>query len=136
MAEFAIVLPVMMMVALVTFDAGRLLYSYLTITNAARVAASYAGANPFADWTATGPDDYPARVLDEGLGNLAAFCAVPNPAVPAPQFSDPSREIGDTASVTITCTFTPATPLVGSFAGGLQIGATAVFPIRQGLVTP
>lgn len=138
--EFAIVVPVVMMVVLVTLDAGRLLYSYLTITNAARVAANYAGANPFANWN--GPD-YESRVLAEGLGNLDAFCEVPSPAVPAPVFSDSlvdlnltPKDVGDTAEVTVTCTFTPVTPLVGSLAGGLEIGASAVFPIRQGVVGP
>jgi Flp pilus assembly protein TadG len=141
--EFAIVVPVVMMVVLVTLDAGRLLYSYLTITNAARVAANFAGANPYANWAGGAVDDYAPRVLAEGLGSLDAFCDVPSPAVPAPVFADSAvdlnltaKDVGDTARVTVTCVFTPVTPLVGSLAGGLEIGATAVFPIRQGVVGP
>jgi hypothetical protein len=134
-AEFALVMPVMLMLVLVTLDLGRLFYSYLTITNAARVAANYAGANPFA-WD---EPDYEGRVLAEGLGNLGGFCDVPAPAVPAPTFSDSAvdtnataTDVGDHASVTISCEFSPVTPVLGSVLGGLDLEATAVFPIRQG----
>jgi len=135
MAEFALVVPVLLMIVLVTLDAGRLFYSYLTITNAARVAANYAGANPF-DWD---DPDYEARVLAEGLGNLGGFCDVPAPPVPAPDFTDSAvdinptpTDVGDHASVTISCEFSPVTPLLGSLLGGLDLEVTAVFPVRQG----
>jgi hypothetical protein len=139
MAEFALVVPVLLMIVLVTLDLGRLFYSYVTITSAARVAANYAGANPFADWGAT---DYQDRVLDEGLGSLDAFCDIPSPAVPAPVFSDSavdlnsnSKDVGDKASVTISCEFRPVTPLIGSVLAGLELEARAVFPVRQGAVS-
>jgi Flp pilus assembly protein TadG len=135
MAEFALVMPVLLMIVLGTLDLGRLFYSYVTITSAARVAANYAGANPNA-WN---EPDYQARVLDEGLGSLGGFCTVPSPAVPAPVFSDSAvdlnstpMDVGDHAAVTISCEFVSVTPLLGSVLGGLDLQSTAVFPIRQG----
>lgn len=139
MAEFALVTPVLLMLVLVTLDLGRLFYSYVTITSAARVAANYAGANPFADWSAP---DYQDRVLAEGLGSLESFCEVPSPAVPTPVFSDSAvddnptaADIGDRAEVTITCEFSPVTPVLGSVLGDLELEASAAFPIRQGALS-
>lgn len=136
--EFALVVPVVLALVLFTLDLGRLFYSYVTITSAARVGANYAGANPNADWGAS--SDYETRVMDDGLKNLSAFCTLPSPNVPAPDFSDSAYDggpgdsnLGDLASVTISCNFSLVTPILGSFVGNsLDIESTAVFPIRQG----
>jgi len=40
--EFALVFPILILILMGTIDFGRLFYSYVTVTNAARVGAEYA----------------------------------------------------------------------------------------------
>jgi len=142
LAEFALVLPVLLVVVLFALDLGRLFYSYVTIHNAARVAANYAGAHPFEAF-ASG-SDYALRVGDEGLTNLDSFCSLPSPAVPKPTFTDSivdanatPKDLGDRATVTISCNFRLLTPVIGSIVGDdLDLHATAVFTIRHGTPAP
>jgi hypothetical protein len=47
LAEFAITLPILLMVLVVIVDLGRITYSYSTIYNAAREAARYGIINPY-----------------------------------------------------------------------------------------
>jgi PKD repeat protein len=44
--EFAIVLPLFMLILLITIDFGRMFFSYVQLNNAAREGAAYAAANP------------------------------------------------------------------------------------------
>jgi hypothetical protein len=138
LAEFALVVPILLTLVLFALDMGRLFYAYVTIQDAARVAASYAGANPFATF---GPhSEYEVRVLDQGLGSLGDFCPLQSPPVPVPTFADgngvadtANKGLGDKASVTISCNFSLVTPVVGSILGDeIDLEARAVFPVRQG----
>ena len=54
MVEFALMLPVFMLVLLLTIDLGRLYNGWVTLQNAARIGANYAALHPTA-WGAT-PD--------------------------------------------------------------------------------
>lgn len=46
MIEFALILPVMVLIIAGIFDLGRAFYSFITITNAAREGARYGSLNP------------------------------------------------------------------------------------------
>jgi Flp pilus assembly protein TadG len=46
LAEFAIVLPVLMVIVLGTIDLGRVFFAYISVTNAARNGAHYASTDP------------------------------------------------------------------------------------------
>jgi Flp pilus assembly protein TadG len=45
--EFALILPVLLAIVLGCVDFGRFAYTYIVVTNAARVGAGFASANPF-----------------------------------------------------------------------------------------
>jgi Flp pilus assembly protein TadG len=45
LVEFALVLPILMALLLLTIDVGRLFYAYVGVTNASREGAAYAVAN-------------------------------------------------------------------------------------------
>jgi len=51
--EFAVILPVLMTLVLGCVDFGRFAHSYIVVTNAARVGASYATVNPYTPETYT-----------------------------------------------------------------------------------
>ena len=44
--EFALILPVLILMLLITLDFGRLFIDYITLTNTTRVAANYGSVNP------------------------------------------------------------------------------------------
>ena len=45
LVEFALILPILMALLLLTIDVGRLFYAYVGVTNASREGAAYAVAN-------------------------------------------------------------------------------------------
>jgi len=62
LAEFAIVLPVLLILVLGSIDLGRLFFAYISVSNAARIGAQYASASPDASTDVTGIRD--AAVAD------------------------------------------------------------------------
>ena len=46
LAEFAIVLPLLLIIGLGTVDFGRVFFAYISVTNAARNGAQYAASDP------------------------------------------------------------------------------------------
>src|SRR4051794_31918390 len=46
LVEFALILPVVVLLLLITLDFGRVFMSYLTLTNETRIAANYGATNP------------------------------------------------------------------------------------------
>lgn len=132
--EFALVLPVILLVVLVGLDFGRVFLGWVTLNNAARVAANFAALNPTAAWGS--PSDPTVIAYTRLVTNDAAQinCALPTP-LPMPTFSD-GTGVGAPAQVDLTCSFGLMTPVIGSILPNpLPVSASAVFPIRAGLAT-
>ncbi len=130
LVEFALVLPVMLLILLIVVDFGRLYQSWIQLNNAARVGANYAAMT--APTFVSGDPQYQALITGEMSG---AGCRLATP-LPAPTFS-PNPNLGSTASVTLGCVFTFITPVIGDVfgpTGRLSLGATSAFPIRTGAV--
>ncbi len=127
LAEFALVLPILMLILLITIDFGRLFSAWVTVTNATRVAANYAGAAPTASFGAG--SEYETTVRNESNN---AQCAIGT--VPPPTFS-PNTNVGSTATVSLTCNFKLLTPFIGGIVGDpLPLSATSIFVVRSGTV--
>jgi PKD repeat protein len=126
--EFALVLPLLMLLLLLVVDFGRAYMGWVELNNAARVAANYAAQNP------TGPfgTAYASLVSTDATGSN---CPLPSP-IPAPTFPN-GTQLGAQAQVTLTCQFHL---IVSAFPGFGQLlpnpatlSATAYFPVRTGL---
>jgi Flp pilus assembly protein TadG len=114
LVEFALVLPLLLLLVLIALDFGRVYLGYINVQNMARIAANDAANNPTAAWgDATDPAvvAYRNRILNDAR---AINCALPQVSgqavVPPPAFVDvggngTATDVGDTASVSITCTF-------------------------------
>jgi PKD repeat protein len=132
LVEFALLLPVLLLLVLGGIDFGRVFLGWVNLNNTARIAANYAATN--------------AKLLDAGNANaLAAYnalvqndatttnCAPPDP-IPGPTFS-PDAGIGSDATVVLSCEFQVITPILSSVLGGqVTVTASAVFPVRSGVV--
>jgi hypothetical protein len=127
LAEFALVLPIFMLILLIAVDFGRLFSAWVTVTNATRIAANYAGAAPTASF---GPGStYETTVRNESNNSQCAFASVPGPV-----FS-PNTDVGSTATVSITCNFKLLTPFVGAILGDpIPISVMSIFTVRSGTV--
>ena len=131
LAEFALVVPVLMLILLIVVDFGRAYMGWVQLNNAARVGANYAGANPTASF---GPgSQYATLIANDASG---ANCRLPT-TLPGPTFPN-GTALGDEARVDLTCDFTlfvGALPGFGQILPNpLRLGATAYFPIRAGTV--
>jgi Flp pilus assembly protein TadG len=116
LVEFAMIIPIFLLLAVVIFDLGRGVYYYSTIHNAAREGARYGSVNK-EDWS--GMRDT-ARNYAVGLGLTAANITYTGwgPDEIVNNYANPTVE------VSINYTFTPATPLVSNFLDGGVISLT------------
>jgi Flp pilus assembly protein TadG len=138
LAEFVVVLPVLLFLLLLTIDFGRAFYSWVTVHNAARVAANYASLDPYADFTAAN-GEFQMLTKSESLN---AICPITSAG--APLFVDTgndenttTRDLGDQVSVTVSCNFSLLTPVVNRVLGNpLPIAASSTFTVRVGPALP
>jgi hypothetical protein len=133
LTEFALTLPVVLLVVLFGLDFGRVFLGWVTLTSATREAANFAAMNPSA-WGAepnfVAQAEYSRLVTAETVG---ANCTMPTP-VPDPVFPS-GTSLGSPASVTITCRFHLITPMVSDIVGDLvSVTSTSAFPIRAGII--
>lgn len=146
LVEFALVLPIVLLILLLALDFGRTYLGYINLQNMARIAANYAANNPTANWgSSTDPTvvAYKNQVINDAR---ASNCALPvvsgAPVVPLPVFADhtgngTTKDVGDTASVGLTCSFRILTPIISGIVGtngDLPVSASAEFPVKSGLI--
>jgi PKD repeat protein len=149
LVEFALVLPIIMLLTLTALDFGRVYLGYINLQNMARIAANFAANNPTA-WTVSADPIVQANRLiaqskyqKEVLADAAATnCNLPvvagNQTAPAPTFTDAdgdgTPEIGDVAQVAVSCTFGVITPVISNIVGGsVQVSAASRFPVKSGM---
>ena len=139
MVEFALILPVLALLVVVAVDFGRVFFGWVSLTNAARIGANYAGYTPNLLSNAGERSDYGTLIGDAVTGcNLTP--ADTNDPVYDPTFSDGNgdnsdgnNDWGDLVTVNISCEFDLMTPLTEAlFSDQFAMQAEAVFPIRAG----
>jgi PKD repeat protein len=132
LVEFALILPVMLLIILGGLDFGRIFLGWVSLNNTARVGANYAGSNALlvSSGNAAALASYNRIVQDDAK---ATNCTPSNP-IPSPVYS-PNASIGSTAKVSLSCTFRVITPILSQVLGGtVRVSAAATFPVRVGVV--
>lgn len=141
LVEFALVLPVLMIVLLFAIDFGRAFYSWVILQNASRIGANYASLNP--ELWETNPTVVPTvysdliskdwGAIDCDAPTAPLFVDSPGDTSSAGQTPDTSFDVGDSVRVTLTCPFRPLTPIISGILGNsIQLVATSEFRIRSG----
>jgi uncharacterized protein (UPF0333 family) len=146
LVEFALILPLLILVLLLAIDFGRVFFGWVALNNAARIAANEAGFHPDA-WEGLGDAQLQASYRQQVVNDMEAInCKAPGGGnwttsdIPDPTyvdepgtFSNDPYEIGDHAQVTLNCEFEFLTPLVGMIVGDpMTIAARAEFPVKGG----
>jgi Flp pilus assembly protein TadG len=142
--EFALVFPVIVLLVVAFIEMGRAVYSYTTITNAARQGARVAAVNQlttFAECDETRPIEDPsdahwtitgcAIVAGEGLGLTPANVSVTYYAPPDTSVTCSPIHIGCIAAVTVTYHYAPSTPLVSGLISTFTMSSTSEMPVER-----
>lgn len=133
LVEFALILPVFILLLVGVFDFGRAIYAYNTVLNASREGARQAIVDQTLDHIrdrasahATALSIDPASVdvdfRSPTTPNSAGSC---NGSLGSPQV------VGCTAVVRVEYSFDAATPLIGALVGPLTVAGETRFPIEH-----
>lgn len=137
LVEFALILPVILLLTMVALDFGRVYLGWVNLQNMTRAAANFAANNPTA-W-ATNNNGTITKYNNQVLNDAKASNCRLDPATPvAPTFTDSSAPdgigVGDNAAVTLACKFQVITPVISSILGGsVNVSSSAVFPVKNGI---
>ncbi len=134
LVETALILPILLLLLVMSVDFGRVFFGSVQLSNAARVGANYAATNPSATFNA---GTYQALITADAK---AINCAL-DPASP-PQYTKPngaptvSPQVGDYATVGLTCRFDLITPMAAVVLkrSSIPVSTTATFPVRYGCI--
>jgi len=146
LVEFALVLPVILVIFFGIFDLGRAVYAYNTLANAARQGARVAAVNQVVTTNTSCAEDMPVEDpadphwsikacaaqagLTLGLPLSAVTVAYSTPAGTTLSCS-PTLHVGCIATVTVTDAWTPITPVIGSLVGPIGLSSTSQIPIER-----
>ena len=124
--ELALILPVLMLLVGSALDLGRMFYSQITITNAAREGAYEAAYSPTSftpNASCNAADNrIMCRVLNEAKGS---FVSVNKADVSVACSNTCAKGIGSTVTVTVLGRFSLLTPLMAPFFGGNNVTLTS-----------
>lgn len=141
MVEFALVLPLLALLLVLTIDVGRVFFGWVALQNATRIGANDAARNP-QPWSLGDTDDGYYNRIARDLEALNCDADTDNDGdidaddLPDPTFTnvlgDPTDpyENGDHATVELNCGFGFITPIAGAILGNpLTISATSTFTV-------
>ena len=142
LVEFALVLPIILLLTMTALDFGRIYLGYINVQNMARVAANFA-ANNAADLYDTTSTKHAETLLKYqnqiALDAAATNCRLPGGTAPQPTYTDVDGNgepdgIGDNATVGLTCSFQVITPFISTIIGNsVNVSTSVVFPIKSGM---
>jgi Flp pilus assembly protein TadG len=117
LVEFALVLPVLLLIICVIVDGSRLVYAYATVAEATRYGAHEAEIST----SSVAQVDAQVNLHRGLLGNLGTATAVTPSASP--------RTPGTTVTVTVSYSYRMITPLLSAF-GPVDLGQTTVVTVE------
>ena len=128
LAEFALVLPILIVMLMGIFDLGRAIFAYNAITNAAREGARLGIVNQWADSIKERAVNM-APTAEQDPNSVSV--AISRPAS-APDDDDcaAAPAVGCIVYVRYESEFTAITPIIGSLLGPMTLTAESVEPIE------
>lgn len=129
LVEFALILPIFLLLLMGIFDFGRAVYAYNTVSNAARQAVRLAIV-----------DQEPSKIQDLAAKQAASLGIDPstvtitfvNPDLSSGQPCDVVPVLnGCIVEVTVPYTYRAATPIIGNLIGPISISSTSRLPVER-----
>ena len=145
LVEFALVIPIIVLLIAAFAEIGRAVYAYNTIANAARQGARVAAVNQIANVTECDEsrpveDPYEPHwsirgcvlVAAKTLGITAANVSVSYASPPSTTLScSPTLHVGCLATVTVTYDYSVATPFVNMLIGPFTMSQASEMPVER-----
>lgn len=145
LVEFALVIPIIILLVVGFFEIGRAVFAYNTIANAARQAVRVAVVNQIPDVTecdASRPVEDPfephwslrgcAIAAGSALGITAADVSVDYDPPPSTTITcTPTLHVGCIASVTVTYDYAISTPFVSLLISNISMSQTSEMPVER-----
>lgn len=131
LVEFALIIPIFLLVMLGLFDMGRAVFHFSTISNATREAVRFGIVDQNTAKIRQTAVDSATGIIRLTTGEVTVTYLAPNLAT-GTSCSTPPYEIGCVIQVEIRSTFQPATP----FVPPLAISADTKQPIERRYVSP
>lgn len=129
LVEFALVVPIFLLVLMGIFDLGRAVYYSSTLSNAAREAAR----EGIVDQTCSHLVERANR-RSLGMDNVTVTVRWLNGAGTQTRTCQPTitgtADIGDRVLVTLDYDYTAATPIIGNLVGTIHLRSESTFPVE------
>jgi hypothetical protein len=129
LVEFALVIPVVLLLIIGLFDLGRAVYAYNSVSNAARTGARVA----IVDQTPEIQQEAIRQAVSLGLAPVEVAVQFRRPD-PNPDPMDnalcASLSIGCVAVVCVQYSYTAATPIIGAIVGPFYVSSVATMPLE------
>lgn len=137
LVETAVILPILLILLLGAVDFGRAFFGWVNLHQAVRIGANFAAMTP--NMTADERDRY-VELIEHDLSGILSSCEPESP-IPNPIYTTSGGTptatpvLGDYATLTLQCDFSPITPLIDMLIGDpLEMRATSTFPVREGCI--
>lgn len=137
LVEFALVLPLLLLLVFGIVDAGRLIFAYNTVANSARNGARVAIVNQSTSGTET-CDTILATAYPTGCSISSGITLGIKPSDVVVSYRNPTDtapctpvSIGCIAVVKVTGTFRPLTPVIGQLIGSVPLTSTSKVPVER-----
>lgn len=138
LVEFALVIPIFLLVLVALFDLGRAVFAYNTLTNAAREGARMAIVNQHVPTITKRAKEQTAIVELNDPSITVGFYQLAGDGTP--DLSDPCvpAAVGCLAVVSFQATYLPITPLVSNivFKSGVTFTAKSVLSVEYSCPNP
>ena len=145
LVEFALVIPIIVLLIAAFVEIGRAVFAYNTIANAAREGARVAAVNQLEDITdcdASRPVEDPFEphwsirgcvlVAAKTLGITTDNITIDYDTPPDTTLTcDPVLHIGCIATITVTYDYSVSTPFVNMLIGGFTMSQTSDMPVER-----
>ena len=126
LVEFALIFPILILLLLAIFDAGRLVFAYNDITNAARVGARVA----IVDQTGNVARDATiAQATSLGLADTDVTVSYLASDLKSPCVTP--YQLGCIAQVDVTFDWEAITPVIGNIIGPVSVSSQTRLPIER-----
>lgn len=125
LVEFALILPILLILLLGLLDVGRAVAAYNSVSNAARSGARVAIVNQNVSVITTAVEEEAFGLPQVNV--LSDFNAESDAQCP---------RIGCLVEVTVSTLYTPATPFISSLVGEITVSSSSLMPMERVYVSP
>lgn len=138
MVEFALVIPIFVLLLVGIFDLGRAVYSYHTLNNAAREGGRHAIVDQYVDHIRDRAADHAVALGVQADDVYVDFRRASTPDVPDSCDAEVGGQkvVGCLAVVRVPYTYTAATPIIGNIVGAIQMAGETRFRVGYNCADP